>query len=173
MAALTTCTFKKGEIIFNVGDFERCMYVIDSGVVGIYAFYGTDKEIELTKLEPKRYFGEMGLIESTPRSATAVALADCELLKITEDDFQELLKTAPDVIIDIYKNLNRRVKELSDDYIEVCNDITTYVDLEELYAPSKENLWTKIKKLIEHYDKSSVSNVYVDSQGNAVSVDKL
>ena len=67
-------TYKKGQVIFKEGDKAECMYDIRWGSVGIYANYGTKEEKLLTKLSTEEFFGEMGLIDDQPRSATAVAL---------------------------------------------------------------------------------------------------
>ena len=67
-------TYKKGQVIFKEGDKADCMYDIRWGSVGIYANYGTKEEKLLTKLSTEEFFGEMGLIDDQPRSATAVAL---------------------------------------------------------------------------------------------------
>ena len=69
-------TFNKGEIIFRQNEFGSCMYDIEKGTVGIYVNYGEDGEKLLAVLDSDDYFGEMGMIESYPRSATAVALED-------------------------------------------------------------------------------------------------
>ena len=46
-------------------------------------------------MEPGSYFGEIGLLEGIPRTATVTAAEDCELLRIAGDDFLESLTTTP------------------------------------------------------------------------------
>ena len=72
----TVLILKRNEIIFNQGDKSDCMYDIRVGTVGIYANYGTKEEKLLTELTKDQFFGEMGIIEGYPRSATAVAMGD-------------------------------------------------------------------------------------------------
>ena len=72
----TVLILKRTEIIFNEGDKSDRMYDIRHGRVGIYANYGTKEEKLLTELTKDQFFGEMGIIEGYPRSATAVALGD-------------------------------------------------------------------------------------------------
>ena len=81
--------FRKGDIIFEEGDLENWMYEIRRGMVGIYAGYGTPAEKELTALEEGSFLGELGLITGSERSASAAALENTELLKITDEDFAE------------------------------------------------------------------------------------
>jgi len=66
-------SYKKGEIIFKQGDPADCMYDIRWGSVGIYLNYGTSDEKMLAQLRGDDIFGEMGLVDEAPRSATAVA----------------------------------------------------------------------------------------------------
>ena len=62
---------KRDEVIFRQGEPSRCMYRIQSGRVGIFLNYGENRETKLAELTAGRYFGEMGLLDSAPRSATA------------------------------------------------------------------------------------------------------
>ena len=93
---MSTKAFKKGGVIFKQGDASDCMYDILWGKVGIYVNYGTPEEKLLTTLETEQFFGEMGMIEGVPRSATAVALtSDTKVRIITPETFQELFKERP------------------------------------------------------------------------------
>ena len=84
----TVLILKRNEIIFSEGDKSDCMYDIRQGRVGIYANYGTKEEKLLTELSKDQFFGEMGIIEGYPRSATAVAMGDVtELTVIAKADF--------------------------------------------------------------------------------------
>ena len=67
-------TFGKDQVIFRQGDTATVMYDILSGKVGIYVDYETEKQKQIAVLEAGEIFGEMGMIEYYPRSATAVAL---------------------------------------------------------------------------------------------------
>ena len=67
-------TFNKDQVIFRENDFATVMYDIVSGKVGIFTGYQTDQEKKIAELEAGTFFGEMGMIEFYPRSATAVAL---------------------------------------------------------------------------------------------------
>lgn len=66
--------------------------------MGIFAHYSQENETCLTKLtaENEAYFGEMGLVESMPRSATAVALSDVRVETITGKDFGAFFTEHPE-----------------------------------------------------------------------------
>ena len=118
-------SFKKGEIIFHEGDESDSMFSVVSGTVGIYSQYGTPKQKLLTKLGVECFFGEMGLIEDLPRSATAVALESGTMVCIIlPEDFNEYFKTRPAKVLSIMQNMSRRIRELTKDYMDACRVVT-------------------------------------------------
>lgn len=139
-----TKILKAGEILFNEGEYEMCMYDIISGEIGVYADYGKEDEKLLTVLSDGKFVGEVGLLDSMPRSATAVALKDSEIATVTADNISEYFQNDPSKIVDIFKNISARLREMSDEYVEACQTISAYVAEEN---PS-ESLGSKIKKLL-------------------------
>ena len=102
--------YGEGEIIFKQGDPSLHMYVIRVGSVGIYSDYGTDHEQQLTILNRGGFFGEMGMIESNIRSATAVALEKDTLVSvITIGDFATYFKEEPEKLLAVMRNMSRRM----------------------------------------------------------------
>lgn len=85
-----TVTFKAGETIFEKGAEGDAMYAVKSGVVETVL----DGQV-LSTIEIGGIFGEMALVDHSPRSASAVAKTDCELVRIDEDRFQILMKSNP------------------------------------------------------------------------------
>ena len=111
-------------VIFKEGEPGRCMYAIHWGKVGIYAGYGTPEQKLLTELMPGSFFGEMGMIENEPRSATAVAEEDETTLEvITPDGLQELFTKNPAKVDMILQGLSYRLRRLTVDYTGVCEKI--------------------------------------------------
>ena len=144
--------FKKGEVIFKEGSLGSTMYEIQSGTVGIYISYGTPAEKKLTELEPGRIFGEMGVIEVYPRSATAVALTDIETEEINTEDLQEYFKSRPDKLLEIMRHLSRRTREMTNDYMEVCNTIHEMDHSKSTGSKRGEGLLAKIKRFVAEYE---------------------
>ncbi|MBR7150246.1 MAG: cyclic nucleotide-binding domain-containing protein [Oscillospiraceae bacterium] len=117
-------TFNKGEIIFRQNEFGSCMYDIEKGTVGIYVNYGEDGEKLLAVLDSDDYFGEMGMIESYPRSATAVALEDgTEAEIITRENFGAYFEEKPEKVLLIMRHMGDRVRALTDGYMEACRAV--------------------------------------------------
>lgn len=95
-----------GTTIFEKGDYGNCMYFIYSGTVSIH-----DGLHQLAELFENEIFGELSLLDSETRSASASALTDCILLKIEQEDFFDLMATSTDVLKGIMKTLCRRLRE--------------------------------------------------------------
>ena len=143
---------KKGEIIFRQGDASTCMYDVFWGKVGIYANYGTPEEKLLTTLETEQFFGEMGMIEGLPRSATAVALtSDTKVLVITPESFQSYFQERPVKVLLIMQNMGRRLRELTEAYMEACQAVAKGAEAEEKGGEIDTEIWNNLEKLSQVY----------------------
>jgi len=105
--------FKSGETVIEEGTKGTSAYIILSGTVGVLKRSG-GKEVQLATLGEGQVFGEMGLIEDRPRSATVRALSEIRTRVIDRGDFNELLKTKPSVLIPIMKSLFEKLRQVSD-----------------------------------------------------------
>jgi CRP-like cAMP-binding protein len=101
--------FDAGARIFVQDDEGKCMYVVRSGRVGIIA-NGTILET----VEPNGVFGEMALIDGSPRSATAVAREPTELAVIDERAFLYLVEKHPRFALDLMRGLARRLRRATE-----------------------------------------------------------
>ena len=123
--------FRRNEVIFRKGDPGNCMYEVDLGRVGIYSNYGTQEEKLLTEFFPDQYFGEMGLLDHAPRSATAVALEDGTCLTpVTEDGFDAYFKENPMRVLMVVQQLSHNLRKRTRDYIEVCGKVKELTEKE-------------------------------------------
>src|SRR6476646_3940498 len=82
---------RANEKIFQEGEVGTEMYLIASGKVRISKMVPGVGEEALAILEPGSYFGEMALIDDTPRSADATAHMPCTLFVIQKADLEELM----------------------------------------------------------------------------------
>ncbi|TAL50022.1 MAG: cyclic nucleotide-binding domain-containing protein [Chitinophagaceae bacterium] len=94
-----------GSVLFNDGDIGDCMYIIYKGEVKIHKGSTT-----LAILKEKEVFGELSLLDSETRSASATANTDCFLFKIDQEPFYELVETRPEVAKGIIKILCQRLR---------------------------------------------------------------
>ena len=111
----TVYTFEKlyqtGDVIFKQGDDSKCMYEVQEGRVDLYTNYGTDKQKKIAEFGPGRFFGEMGMVEGLPRSATAVAGTDFTVLaQVTWDVFGLYFKKKPAKVVQIMQQMGDRLR---------------------------------------------------------------
>ena len=97
--------FKAGSTVFREGDEAHELFVIKSGKVRIQIGNHT-----LTELGPDTIFGEMALIDSEPRSATAIAVTDVELVPVGEKQFLFLVSQTPYVALKVVRVLVQRLR---------------------------------------------------------------
>lgn len=93
-------------LVFNKGDVGNCMYFIYSGQISIH-----DNEHQLAVLSENEIFGELSLLDSDTRSASATALTDCVLLRIEQDHFYDVVATNADILKGIMRTLCKRLRE--------------------------------------------------------------
>ncbi len=102
---IATRSAKAGEIIFKEGDEADQLFAIKSGEIAIQLGNRT-----LAELSANSIFGEMALIDDAPRSATAVAKTDVELVPISEKQFLFLVSQTPFFALKVMRVLARRLR---------------------------------------------------------------
>jgi CRP-like cAMP-binding protein len=100
-------TFSAGETIFTEGAPGRTMYVVLEGSVDILV---CDKILDVAG--PGDIFGEMALIDSSARSATAVAKDDCKLAPVDERKFLRMVEVSPLFALNVMKVLADRLRRM-------------------------------------------------------------
>lgn len=98
-------SYKTGDIVFDEGDLGSVMYGVVSGEVELRAggkYLASVRENEL--------FGEMVLLDSRQRSATAVAVRDTTLAKITKERFLEYVAKDPSFALKVMGTLAGRLR---------------------------------------------------------------
>ena len=97
--------FPAGQTIFSKGDRGDMMYVIMDGQVEIDVPNGL---VEI--LQPGEFFGEMALIDSHSRSATAKAKSDCRLALVDEHQFLFMVPETPFFALHVMRVLVERLR---------------------------------------------------------------
>ena len=118
-ATMRTRRFRRGEVIFHIGDPGDALFVIVTGDVKISLPSETGDEAILATLRPGDVFGELALLDGAPRSATASALGPTETVVMPRERFRELIATEAGVrdallasIAGELRRLTRHVEEL-------------------------------------------------------------
>jgi len=118
-------TLRKGMFIFREGKEEQCMYILHNGKVGMYNNYRSKEEVMLSELEAVSFFGEMGIISDEPRNATAVVESSAATVEaISREDLQKMIKTCPNKVYMILRDMSYRLRKLNVDFLRTCKEIT-------------------------------------------------
>ena len=100
--------FKKaGDVILKEGEESTDAYIILEGQVDVIK---NNKVI--ATLQENSLFGEIGLVDQRPRTATCVAKTRCTLGTVTREHFTTLLKNRPKAVIPILKLVAERMRSL-------------------------------------------------------------
>ena len=135
----------QGELIFSQGEVSNKMYEILSGEVGIFANYQASDEKRLATFGEGQTFGEMGVIEAYPRSASAVALKDgTEIREISIDEFREYFTDKPVLLFLLLKQLSQRLRETNHMYVEACRTVSETVKTQQSGEERPEGLRKKL-----------------------------
>jgi CRP-like cAMP-binding protein len=85
------------------------MYVIYSGEIGI-----VDHDVIFATMGKGDIFGELALLDSEPRSATALAKSDVLLFRIDQDDFYDLMEERDELLRSVLRILCQRIRAQND-----------------------------------------------------------
>ena len=102
---IETRFFKAGTTIFREGEEAHELFVIKSGEVRIQIGNRT-----VSELTADHIFGEMALIDSQPRSASAIAVTDVELVPVSEKQFLFLVGQTPYFALKVMRVLAQRLR---------------------------------------------------------------
>lgn len=95
-----------GEEIFAEGEAGDALYLVLEGKVRVH------RESRLiAELGERECFGEMAILDASPRSATVTAVDAVSLLRISREDFQDIMAEKPEIAMGIIKVLTRRLRD--------------------------------------------------------------
>ncbi len=92
-------TLTKGELLFRTGDPGHAMYIVSKGEVEIFIKDHAGQKITLTEARPGDVFGELAMLDAGPRSASAMASEDSELIELDREDLLLLVTKRPEAAL--------------------------------------------------------------------------
>lgn len=116
--AVATKQFRAGDTIFREGDTGDGIYVVAQGTVIITALLNETTPCDLARLRTGDFFGEMAVIDSGPRSATASVTEDTTVHFIRRDQILKLLEVSPAFSLTLIQEVTRRIREFNRKYVE-------------------------------------------------------
>ena len=107
----------RGEQVVRAGETADALLIMLTGRAKVTNFDEEGREVILAWLGPGEFFGEMGLIDESPRSASVIAVENCELMVLGKQEFQRCMQDNFQVAQKLMQILVRRLRE-ADRHIE-------------------------------------------------------
>jgi CRP-like cAMP-binding protein len=89
------------------------MYFLESGQIHVIRQYPDGDEVILATEVPYYVIGELSMLANEPRTGKVVAVGDCDLLKLSRDDFLHLVKVTPEIAVSALDDLGKRLYKLN------------------------------------------------------------
>jgi len=102
--------YPRDTVVFFENEEGDCLFMILEGRIKVTILGDDGREIILTMLGPGDLFGEMALLDNEPRSATAIAVEESELLLLQRSDFQAVVGENPGISVALIKVLTARLR---------------------------------------------------------------
>ncbi|MBS0658405.1 MAG: cyclic nucleotide-binding domain-containing protein [Verrucomicrobia bacterium] len=116
---LRTVLYPAGEVIFEQGDAGNCLYLVLAGTVRISIKGREGRQETLIVIGEGDFFGEMALIDRSPRSATATAVEPCMLAALDLSGLNALMSVAPaDLSMNFIHAIISRLRRSNAHFIE-------------------------------------------------------
>jgi EAL domain-containing protein (putative c-di-GMP-specific phosphodiesterase class I) len=106
---MLSTTVPSGTVIFREGDAADCAYLIEEGWIEIFTGDGSDRHV-LALLGVGEIFGEMGVIDGAPRTASATVAENCRLIRVSAGQFHEALARSEPFHAELLRKLVQRFR---------------------------------------------------------------
>ncbi|MCX7156958.1 MAG: cyclic nucleotide-binding domain-containing protein [Rhodocyclales bacterium] len=126
-------------VVLHAGDRTDNIYFVLSGALKVQISDEEGREVILSMLGPGELFGEMGVLDDHPRSATVLAVESSDVVVIGKADFKQCLVENPDVSLFIMRNLTKRLR-LADRNIESLALLDVYGRVARLLLEAAETV---------------------------------
>jgi len=110
MSEGNTAQYIAGDYLFREGDMGDCMYIIQKGRIEIIK----EGKGLLAEIAEGSLLGEMAVIDSQPRSASARAKDNVTVIKLAKNDVESSLKSLPPWVFGLFKTLSSRIRQMNE-----------------------------------------------------------
>jgi len=111
VSVVTHRSVPRMSMVIAEGDPIDSLYIVISGRLKVMMGDADGKEVILSILAPGEFFGEMGLVDDAPRSASVVSIEPCELLQLSKRDFKKCMAENFEMAQEVMRGLVRRLRE--------------------------------------------------------------
>jgi CRP/FNR family transcriptional regulator, cyclic AMP receptor protein len=102
-------TFAKGATIFKEGDRADAAYIVESGAIDIFKIVG-GRRVSLGTIRPWGLFGELGLLDDSPRMAAARAAEETTCMVVSRQSIEQMLEGAPEGLRVLFGSLAQTIR---------------------------------------------------------------
>jgi CRP-like cAMP-binding protein len=106
-SASNPVSYAAGQVIFAIGDGGENMYALQEGEVDI-----TYNDMVIETVTNGGIFGEMAIVDDSPRSANAVARTDCKIVPVNQKQFVFMVQNSPFFAITVMRIMSERLRKL-------------------------------------------------------------
>lgn len=121
LALITRSTYEKSELLFSEGEVFDKLFIINSGSIKIFKYTKEGKEQILYILKEGDFLGDLNLLKKDTFKFNAVALENTNLCIIHKDDFDNIIKTNPEISLKVLEYAHDRISTLE----ELIQTLTT------------------------------------------------
>lgn len=114
IASMSPARLERGDVLFHEGDQGERLYVIGEGKIKLGRTSSDGRENLLAILGPGEMFGELSLFDPGPRTATATAVAETQVVSMGQDQLREFLGQRPGVALTLLSALAARLRRTND-----------------------------------------------------------
>jgi hypothetical protein len=107
---VTEAEYVKGEVIMREGEPGDELFLLVEGRVDVLKNAGTPDEVHFNTLGPGAYFGEMAVLDGSPRSATIVAASEVRVVVLAGSRLREIVHDMPEIAFDVFRVLAERLR---------------------------------------------------------------
>jgi CRP/FNR family transcriptional regulator, cyclic AMP receptor protein len=110
-----------GAAIFRNGDDGASLFVVSAGIVRISRTTGAGRGVVFNLVGPGDIFGEVALLDGSPRTADATAVTDCDLIEIDGRAFLTLMRTQPQIAPELLQVLCRSLRRTTEQFEDIVS----------------------------------------------------
>ncbi|SMO48495.1 Crp/Fnr family transcriptional regulator [Ruegeria faecimaris] len=109
-AQATEISLEPGDILFEQGDEGDALYAILAGTLEVSFLAMSGRKLSLTLMKPGEVFGEIGLFDNGPRTATVAAAEASRVLRVRRSDVMNQIRQHPDLAVDMIRLAGLRMR---------------------------------------------------------------
>jgi CRP-like cAMP-binding protein len=144
--------FQRDDTIFEVNEAPDGLYVVASGRVKVCVSSAGGKELILATLGPGQFFGEMALLDHSPRSASVITQLPTVTYRVKSEDFERLIEQHPKIVRKLLRELSLRLRRSNAQMeslatLDVVGRLARYfMDLARQHGQVLGNGWVAVRR---------------------------